>query len=417
MAFKDYLRKLLGEEEEELEILERVRAIPYPSRIILDWTPSTIRTAVFTADGGDMGAAADLCSAMRRDARIRGILGTRTVGMMTLPRILEGGGVRARKHLEAVWDLAAPSTELSELLAWGLLLGVGVAQVCWKPLGGTYVPTLQVWDPRWLRQDFSDPNSDPQWFIQTADQEIPIDPGQGWVIFTPYGTYQPWRRGLFNSLAVPWLLKQYALLDRSRHSEVNGSPAWVGTTAGLNEEQRQNFLSDLRSMSRDARIVLPEGCDLNLIEAAGRTSDIYREAIEWADEEMAIAIAGQNVTTEGTKGFAEGDIHERILASYIKESAETFASCLNSQWLSDWCTYEFGDVECPKVRWHTAPKNDLQEVAGSLQALGQGLEILNRALERSGLQVDVTAYLDQFNIRTLPFVAPTEDEIDDPDGV
>lgn len=369
----------------------------WPSRQILDWTPDRIRQAIYAADGGNLIEIADLYTAIRRDARVSGVMATRTLGQISLPLVFEGESVRPRKYVECHWWDAVPESELGLLLEWGLGLGVGLGQLRWDDQN---VPHLCVWDPRWLRLDMSDPTRDPVWKLQTAEGLIDVTPGDGqWILYTPYGEWLPWRRGLWNALAIPWLLKTFSLFDRANHSQVAGSPAWIGKTKGLSEAQRRRFLSDLSAMGRNARIVLPQDCDVSLLEATGRTWDIYTTSIDWADKEITIAIAGQVVTTEGSLGFAEGDIHERVLHSYIKAAGETLSTCLHRQLLTPWIEREFGPgVDVPWPRWRTEPPEDLQRKAASLQSLGQALMALDAALAPSALRIDVHALVEQYQI-------------------
>jgi len=367
--------------------------------MVLDWSPSSIRGAVYEADGGSLHLASDLWAAIRREPRVRGIMQTRTLGQVALPLTWSCAKATPRKHAEKHWGTIAPDHELARLIDYGLGLGVGLAQMVEVVSDDGYsIPKLDVWDPRWLRYDYTDPTC-PKWWVQTSDGEVEIQPGHGWVLFLPYGHDQPWRYGLWQSLAVPWLLKQFALLDRARHSEVNGSPAWIGMTKGRNEKQRSKFLSDLRALGRNARMVLPEDCDVRLLEATGKTSEIYAETIAWADQEIAIAIAGQSVTTEGTKGFAEGDIHERILQTLIRSTANALESTLYAQMLKPWMAWEFGDdVAVPVPKWRTLPREDLQREAAALQTLGQGVVALDQALAPSGQRVDAVSICERFNI-------------------
>jgi hypothetical protein len=333
------------------------------------------------ATGGNLLEAGDLANAIDQDDRVRGTLSTRTLGMLGLPLSWDG-------EEPSEWFRYAPEPELNKLLKWGLLLGVGLAQI--RPNGA-----LESWHPRWIRQD----TTTRQWYVTTQQGELAINPGAGqWVLYTPYGSIEPYFDGLWTALAIPWLVKRFAIHDRARASEVFGSAMVVGKTEGASEIQRKRWLEELKGLSRSSRIVLPEGYDIDLLEAQGQTWGIYGQSTDWADVAITIAIAGQIVTTQGQSGFSRGDIHENIANSLIKFGAETFATTLANQYIR----VVWGERSYP--RWDIDPPNKATDRAGVIRAFGDAIKVANEALAPYSLQVDAKALADQFGIPLLPKV-------------
>lgn len=393
--------------------------VELPTRSILEWTPAQVRSALLDADGGSLQRPADLVEAIMGDDRVQGVLSTRTHGLLGLPTQFFGdpeivAALEGRKalgnHTAVPGDFARmfPSAELAKLASWGILLGVGLAERVpdeRREIGERSAPRLKIWHPRWLRYQWTDDT----WHLTTADGEIEIRPGDGrWILYLPYGAHRPWVYGAWRPIAFAWVLKQFALHDRARHSEVLGSAARVGIAPrSSTEDKRKRFLRDLRAMGRDNVMVLEggpvgEAYDIKLVEATGQTWEIYGAQIEWSDRAIAITLAGQFVTTEGTKGFANGNIHNEIRLDLIQFTAESLSACLYEQGLRWWAADNYGSLDvAPHLRWDTAPPEDKQATATAYTALGTAIAGLDSALKPSGQRVNAVELCGKFGVPLL----------------
>ncbi len=403
-------------------LAQRGTLVQLPTRSVTEWTPGAVKAALLDADSGNLARPADLVEAIMGDDRVQGVLSTRTHGLLGLPLCFEGGGRRQQKALEGTrglegrvsvpgdWYRMFPEAQLAQLCAWGILLGVGLAERVPRArdladseepsAGQREVPEIKIWHPRWLRQDLMTE----RWFLMTSEGEVEITPGDGrWIMYAPYGLTRPWTQAAWRPLSFAWVLKQFALHDRARHSEVQGSPARVGVApAGSSAESRKRLLKDLRSLGRDAAMILPEGYDYKIVEASARTWEIYGAQIEWADRAIAIAIAGQFVTTEGTKGFSNGNIHAAIKHDLIKFTAETLSTTLREQGVIPWAIANYGDADsAPWPRWDTNPPKDKKEIAEAMATLGAAVTALDAALGAIGKRVDAVELAIQFGIPLL----------------
>ncbi len=359
-------------------------AVQLPSRQLTSWTPADVDSAITAADGGTLQLAADLTAEIGRDATVRGVRSTRTLGMLGLPLAWSGAEPDD-------WATLARTPELNRLLEWGLTLGVGLAQIL--PNGA-----LEAWHPRWLWQDVATR----QWRVTTQFGDEAIEPGDGrWIVYTPYGSLEPWVDGLWTALAIPWLIKKFAIHDRARASEVFGSAMIVGTTEGASEPQRVKWLDELKGLSRSSRIILPEGYKLELLEAQGQTWGIYAQAEKWADGSIIITIAGQLTTTQGQSGFSRGDIHETIAHSLIKFGAETFAATLSEQYIEP----TWGSSASPQ--WAIDPPSKNANAAEATKILGDAILSINKALNEDGLRLDAREVVERHGIPVIRQVGQT----------
>lgn len=368
------------------------------------WSPEDVKAAANAADSGNMMRLADLCETIMADDRVDGVLDTRTHGLLGLPLSFVDGDPNMRAELlgkegaPGEWFRQHPESELVSLLAWGLIMGVGLAQRIPLPRveGQPQKYRLETWSPRWLQYQFTGPGEG--WHVQTYPSQkvkgggyIPIAPGAGqWIIYTPYGGRRPWANGKWRKIVFPWLLKRFSLEDRANQGEAIGGPTWLGTAPkGATERQRNKYLAQLVGLGKKGKIVLPEGWDLVLREATGRTWEIFSEAISWSDQAITIILAGQVVTTEGSPGFSSGNVQDRIAQDLIRFDGQTLSSCLHDQSLTPlaWKNYENGQA-APYPVWDTKRPTDKAQEMTSWETMSRTIAPINQGLAPSGKRVN-----------------------------
>lgn len=378
--------------------------IPAPNprgRPLDDWTPSLIRLAFAQAETGSLRLAAELCDALRCDDRVQGcFLALRGLFGLKL-EFEDGSGLRRRKAkrwLEADedWWTICPEDQLSLLLMWGVLLGVGLAELRWSRVGKRWLPKLHVWDPRFLRWN----HDEQKWFVETADGAlVEVVPGGGkWVLFTPYGAERPWAGGAWRSIALWARLKRYAIADWGRYSEQAGGLK-VGTTETGSENDRKKLASDLALSGQDTSVVLPKGWDLQLLTTPAESFKTFEGQVNAANTAFAIALLGQNLTTEVTGGsYAAANVHRDVSKDVLRMLSETLSTTLHVQQLQPWAKVNFGeDAAAPFPAWQIAPPANTNEEAAGLESLGRALG----AFSAAGVEVDdalLKVLGDRFNV-------------------
>lgn len=332
------------------------------ARTFCDWNTNSVRAARITADGGSLRALSDLVEELRADDRIGGVLQQLSLALLGLPlgfsnSLRETSEARVVRSAEAYadwWDMTS-EPDLADLFEWGITAGVGLAELVYPPAVNAakrIAPRIKVWHPRWLRWD----NEAQSWLLQTRENtELAIAPGDGkWLLFTPFGRNRPWTRGLWRRLATSWLLKTFAKTDWARHSEMHGLPLRVGTTPeSSTEAEREEYADELDELGRDTSIVLPPGYALEFKEAVARTWEMFPKQIESADLAIAIAVLGQNLTTEVQGGsLAASEVHRVVKGELLRFYAESFSTCLHDQLLEPWAELNFGSRDvAPWPQW------------------------------------------------------------------
>ncbi len=374
------------------------------------WTPGDVTTALQEADSGQLQLAADLCDGQWTDDRARGTMQTRVGALLGLnnDEKLEfaSDSARIRKAIKADWWISAPETELGKLIRWGLHLGIGFAQRRVVKNEGRWVPRLQTWNPRSFTLDLASG----LWRTYTRnDGTVEIRPDDPhWVTFCPYGEDRPWAEGTWRAIALYWLIKTYGLRSWGKHNDVHGSGAIVGKTPPIGDNQtgvscsdgdRQKFWADLKSMGRNARIVLPEGYSIEILEAKAATEDTFVKSGERADTAIAIVHLGQPMTTE-IKGSPQtgADNARAVRQDYLEFDAEQLSTWVHDRHLPAWAAWNFSDANlAPWPRFNANPPVNLQLEANTLVALGNALEKL-RTVAPEGQDVDTETMFYRYNI-------------------
>lgn len=407
-------------------------------RVYNNITPETLRTAILFAESGNLSRAADICEQMLGDDRIAAVFNTRANALLGCDVTFEAGRGRkkkaALKALEAGEDYwsAFPEDELSRLLIWGRLLGIGLAEIIWEDrdpgsLTSRRIPRIKVWHPRFLRYDWQER----AWFLTidtiggAGGTEIRIEPGKGkWIFYTPYGRTRPWAYGLWRGLSRLWLVKQYALDDWALHGEVHGQPIRMGfmppEAMKIADDTRRHKLraelaADIAAFGRETSFVPPPGFDFKLVEAVARTWEMFQAQIEMADVGFSVAAIGTSLPTDVKPGVGTGATASTLVRQdYLEADAETLTTTLHDQALIFWAELNFAtdgssvmsrsDARrlAPWPVYGVEPPADLKAMAERINIVANALRVFteNRA------PLDVRKFLEGFEVPLLPVGTP-----------
>lgn len=373
--------------------------------------------AIHNIDTGVIREVADLAESIMSDERVTGTLAHQTFGLIGLERRFTGDAVQCLS-LEGIegrpgdFDKMCPPGELAQLLAWGRVLGVGYARIEYpkfRPIGEREVPVIRTWHPRYLRYEHPRnglPNG--RWLAMTSTGEVEVKPENGWILFLPYGHYRPWAFAPWRALGFAWIIKQLAILDRARFSEVSGQPVRVGIAPqGATERARKKWRAALQALSADSAMVLPEGYDFKLVEAVSRSYDVFQQSIDWSDKAITIALLGQTVTTEGSKGFSNGDNQVDVANALLRFLNKGICTTLDNQLITPWARLNFLGNGCSHIEYVVDPPDDEKERAEAIDTLGKAIVSLDAALAKSGYRTDSRKLATEFGV---PMVSIPKDE-------
>lgn len=365
-----------------------------------DWeTVGLAKAALYDLEHGMPLSAAHLAEAMGRDDRIEGVFSTRLDGLLGA-ELGFGEECPHEELLREAWEEGVDEAELRKVLASGLMLGIGLGEWTWEKTATRWTPRLRAlhsslltwrWDTR-------------TWWLTTMDGlvEVPKDGAGGrFLVFAPWGYARGWMGGRVRALAVPWLVRNWAVRDWARYSETHGAPVKVGVVPSqADATEKERFIRELNNLGAQGTIAAPQGpdgtgFDFKLVEAVAKTHEGFESLIAHCDRSIAICLVGQNLTTEVQGGSrAAAQVHLLVRGDVLRADGRALGRALRQQWAAPFLRWNVGAVLAPTPSWNLEPPEDLNARADALQKLGGFLT----AAKAAGAPVDVTALLEQFNV-------------------
>ena len=371
-------------------------------------------------DMGVFNQSALLVDELLTDDRIQGVSDTRASALLScqIGVIPADDKRKSRKIAEEIvpanghgglWDDIAPPAMLREILKWGYHLGAHVSQIVWQRTAKKWVPRLVPMHPQYLRWD----TWKRTFVLQTEQGEVeiprvdenPYSDGK-WFVWCPAGVEYGWRSGLIRTLADKYIMRQWNFRDWARYNERHGLALLVAKfPGGATEEEKNSFFDSIESMGSEAVVSAPQGdtkdqpgFDIEIREAVARSWEAFREFKAELDKDIAISIAGQNLTTEVQGGSrAAAQVHDLVRLDKAIEDA-SLGPAISKQVLSWYCLYNYGDRDlAPTVRHEVEPPADERVEAESLLALGNALN----ALKAASARVDIDAILEEHGVPLL----------------
>lgn len=322
-------------------IATRSRSIDFASLSTYLPNPDPILKAL----GKDITVYRDLCS----DAHVGGCIRRRKASVKALEWGInrEIAKNRVSKNIEAIFNDLPIHNILSEMLD-AALFGYQPLEVIWKKTGSFIVPDSVSGRP-------------PEWFVYDADnclrfrtKENSINgellPEHKFLVVRQDATYDnPYGRPDLAMVFWPATFKRSGLKFWIQFTEKYGSPWVIGKHPRNTSDTETNDLLDrLEDMVQDAVAVIPNDSSVEIMEAAGKagSADVYNQMLTFCKAEIAIALLGQNQTTEATANLASATAGLKVTDDIRDADAAMVSTAFNTliQWI---CTLNFGSVPKP----------------------------------------------------------------------
>jgi hypothetical protein len=369
------------------------------------WILADLEAAEYVADSGDLSMAAQLMRAALKDGVLRGVLSTRTDGLVRLPKKFRGESAvvealeLGHDSVRSVFDEMLPPAELAAMAADGLLLGVAVGELV--PVEGRDYPVLVRLDPEYLVYRWQED----RWYYRAAVGLLPITPGDGrWVLHTPGGRIAPWQWGIWRAIAYAYIRKTHAGLHKDAWEAKLANPARVAVAPnGASEAQKQAWWKGVMAWGVNSVFGVTPGYDVKLLESNGRGYESFNDTQDRSDREMIICVAGQVVTTDGGAGFQNSDIHKSIRSDLIQSTADGLAYTINTQCIPNFVVRRWGEAMLERsacVAWDVTPPKDRNSEATATNTTALAIKALDEALTPHEIAADVKQICERAGIPT-----------------
>jgi phage gp29-like protein len=204
------------------------------------------------------------------------------------------------------------------------------------------------------------------------------------------------RMGLHRMLVWPYLFQNYALGDLAQLLEIYGLPTRIGKyPSGATKKEKATLLNAVVRMGKDAAGIIPQGMQIDFLEAAGKgaSADVYKLMMDWCERSKAKVILGGTLTSgtgEGTNTNALGNVHERGQMSLIRSDVRQYAGSIKKHILWPMAALNFGidsPQRAPRFYLDTGETEELEKLADTLPVfVDMGMRIPSWwAHEKSGI--------------------------------
>ena len=288
-----------------------------------------------------------------------------------------GGHVRRRKASVAGMeyrlvndDVPTNVTELIESMLDGLdvyrfindvldasMFGYQPIEILWAQ-DGVWLPEVLLAKPQ---EWFSFNSEGALCFVGQNMQTEPV-PDFKFLCPTQSASYtNPYGQGDLSMVYWPTVFKRAGLKFWARFTEKYGTPWIIGKEPRSNTPADTNKLLDsLEALMGDAVGSIPNDSSVEILEASGKSSsvDAFEHLIRYCRSEIAIALLGQDMSTEKSSTHASAKAGLEVTDDIRNQDCRMVEACFNQ--LIDWvCTLNFGDdVARPKFELYEEEKVD-----------------------------------------------------------
>lgn len=361
-----------------------------------------VHSALRQLEQGSFRTAAIMYDQMFRDDRFRAVMDKRLDALDCVPLDLRPAddSDQARKIAEELggtedapgeWDrIFVPST-IRKLQKYGLGLGVGIAEKIYDATElGSWRPRLKPWHPQFLRWDMTRA----RYMLMTANAgeielpDITTNPhgDDQWFLWFPYGYEEAWLEGLVHSLPVTVMERTWCKRDHARYNEKNGAviDKAIMPPGALNTDAGKKFWQSVQDRHGESAVACEQGggengqekFDLQLLEtASGRGWETFTAARKEHNDDLAITVLGQNLTTSVVDGKGSLGVkgHENVELNKLRKDAGITVP-MRDQVLVPYCEHNFrkGDL-APRPIYMIDPPDDQQGKATAMSTTIQGL--------------------------------------------
>jgi phage gp29-like protein len=277
-----------------------------------------------------MGKSIEVYRDLLSDAHVAGCVRRRKAAVRAMERGIErrSAGARTVKNIEAILADLPLARIIGEILD-AVLYGYQPLEIVWERVGDFVVPGDVIGRP-------------PEWFVYSRDNALlfrsqscpmgePLPPNsflcarQEPTYFNPYGS---------PDLALvfwPTTFKRGGLGFWMQFAEKYGMPWPVGKyPRGTEPGEIDQLLDSLEQMVRDGVAAVPDDSSVEfLTHDQSQGADAYETLLLFCRSEVAIALLGQNQTTEVSANKASAEAGIMVTRDIRESDAEIVASTLS----------------------------------------------------------------------------------------
>jgi len=336
----------------------------HPSRGL---TPSKLAGILDGAEQGDVVAQFELFEDMEeKDGHIMSEMSKRRRAITGLEWDIvppDNATAAEKKAAAELYSLLQGLDDFEEVLfdtTDAIGKGFACQEIEWEHSAGTWLPRHIDHRPQ-------------SWFqlARGTRQEIRLRGSAGGEALQPFGWITHAHRAksgylersaLFRVLVWPYLFKNYSLGDLAEFLEIYGIPMRVGKyPSGATQAEKLTLLRALAALGHNAAGIIPNGMELEFLNAAQGDPAAFKLMIEWCEKTQSKAILGGTLTSQAdgaSSTNALGNVHNEVRKELRDSDAKQVAKTLSRDLI-----YPIALLNGLVTTWERCPrfKFDLQE--------------------------------------------------------
>lgn len=344
-------------------------------------TPEAVDAIMQAADSGD---TARLCALAERiddlSLAIGAALDTRRAAIAATKWHLEAGDEsgRADEIAQAAEQMLRQTHPGGELLTFGqmvrlelgsaLLPGFAAPEIVWGKNGGDILGYSSVPQKHFTFVGSRTP------LLVTSDRSegMPLPPGKFVLHWHRAKGGAPTRGGLIRAAAWLRCFEAVNVKDLLRFIERYGMPFLV---ARVDEQSWKNERTVLRAIVRnfgpDGGAVLSRNTELDLLQAANNTGDVYFRLLEYVERAAEKLILGQTGTS-GEGGWSNNGAQHMVRMDIRDSDCGQIAETVYARILVPWVRWNYGpEAPVPCMVYDVEEAKDTQAEANVVKTLGE----------------------------------------------
>lgn len=355
-------------------------------------TPGRLASIIRAANASDTRDLLTLAEDMEeRDTHYASVLGQRKRAVSGIEPIVQtAGDERIANEVERLIQAPIFADMVDDLLD-AIAKGFAVVQPIWQ--------YGKVWRPiKYLRQDqrhfqFDRLTGRDLLIRSSSDPDGRPIPPYALIVHRPHlKSGLTARAGLARLVAWTFMLKTYTLQDWAAFLEIFGMPLRVGKyDRNAKQEEKRVLLRAVRELATDAAAIIPQGMEIEFIEAKGGSGNaVFGAMADYLDKQVSKAVVGQTMTTDEGSSRAQSEVHDEVRIDIRRADARQLGTTINRDLIAPFVSFNWGpDTEPPKVVWPVEDPEDIKtfsEAVARLVPLGQPVAVADVA-KRMNLRV------------------------------
>ncbi|MBF0380705.1 MAG: DUF935 family protein [Magnetococcales bacterium] len=266
---------------------------------------------------------------------------------------------KAADHLKEMlqninWD------SITDKMLYGIFYGFGVAECIWQQQGN-HIEIADILVRKQRRFAF---NRDGKLMLRlVGDHRGELLPEKKFWHFASGADNddEPYGLGLAHWLYWPVYFKRNGIKMWSIFMDKFGMPTALGSyPLSATEDEKQRLLAALSAIQTDSGIIVPEGMQVELIEAARGGNVSYELFLDRMNAAIAKVVLSQTMTTDSQGGQFKAQVQKSIRDEVLRRDAKLISNSFNntiSKWLTQW---NHPQAATPRVWRHINNEQDLR---------------------------------------------------------